>query len=311
MLAEVSPLRLARLHQRAADAIEGVYGTGRDHAEPIAAHRWAASSVDDLAAVVDAQLRAAAAARGRAAMIAAAALVDRAFEAVKAMPPSYAREQREVAAVETMFTIERSWIIQGRGELAGRSEAAARRLGGPVAQQLLLYLQFGAPTDEGIIDDAAPLVQEALGVAAAHPDNARSRLYAHYMAGANHWAAGRIPLAVKHLAECQRAWDEIAPRTVDRQAWASAISMPMNCTGLAAIANALAGDDAAADQLAGPARRPHVHPGDAVHHHQCRTLRGHGVGRRAATSPAPGAGLNAPRRRRPRSASATSRRPPP
>ena len=103
---------------------------------------------------------------------------------------------------ETMFTIERSWIIQGRGELAGRSEAAARRLSGPVARQLLLYLQFGAPTDEGVIDDAVPLVQEALEVAAAHPDNARSRLYAHYMAGANHWAAGRIPLAVEHLAEC-------------------------------------------------------------------------------------------------------------
>jgi hypothetical protein len=79
VLAELSPLRQARLHQRAADAIESAYGTGRDHAEPVAAHRWAASSVDDPAAVVDAQLRAAAVARGRVAMTAAAELVDRAL----------------------------------------------------------------------------------------------------------------------------------------------------------------------------------------------------------------------------------------
>ena len=89
VLADISPLRLARLHQRAADAITAVYGTGRDHAEPIAAHRWAASSVDDPGAVVDAQLRAAAVARGRAAMTTAAELVDRAFEAAKAMPAGH------------------------------------------------------------------------------------------------------------------------------------------------------------------------------------------------------------------------------
>ncbi len=249
VLADLSPLRLARLHQRAADAITAVYGTGRDHAEPIAAHRWAASSVDDPGAVVDAQLRAAAVARGRAAMTAAAELVDRASEAAKAMPPGHERERREVAAVETMFTIERSWFVLGRGELEGRSEAAARRLGGPVGQQLLLYLQFGFPTDEGVIDDALPLVREALAVAAAHPDNARSRVYAHYMAGANHWAAGRIPAAGEHLAEARRAWDEIAPRSGDRQARATAISLPMNLVGVSAIVAALTGDDDLRDDL--------------------------------------------------------------
>jgi hypothetical protein len=148
-----------------------------------------------------------------------------------------------------MFTIERSWFVLGRGELAGRSEAAARRLSGPVGQQLLLYLQFGYPTDEGVIDDALPLVREALALAAAHPDNARSRVYAHYMAGANHWAAGRIPAASEHLAEARRAWDEIAPRDGDRLARATAISLPMNLAGVSAIAAALAGDDALRDEL--------------------------------------------------------------
>jgi DNA-binding SARP family transcriptional activator len=249
VLADLSPLRLARLHQRAADAITAVYGTGRDHAEPIAAHRWAASSVDDPGAVVDAQLRAAAVARGRAAMTAAAELVERAFEAAKAMPAGHERERREVSAVETMFTIERSWLVLGRGELAGRSEAAARRLTGPVGHQLLLYLQFGLPTDEGVIDDAAPLVREALEVAAAHPDNARSRLYAHYMAGANHWAAGRIAPASEHLRRSREAWEEIAPYAADRQTWATAVSLPMNVAGVAAITAALAGDDALRDEL--------------------------------------------------------------
>jgi hypothetical protein len=251
VVADISPLRLARLHQRAADAIADVYGSGRDHAEPIAAHRWAASSVDDPGAVVDAQLRAAAVARGRAAMTTAADLVDRAFEAAKAMPAGPAREQREVTAVETMFTIERSWLVMGRGELAGRSEAAARRLGGPVGQQLLLYLRFGTPTDEGVIDDAAPLVREALDIAAAHPDNARSRLYAHYMAGANHWAAGRIAPAGHHLAEARQAWEEIAPHRGDRSAWATSISLPLNVAGVGAITAALAGDGALVAELVG------------------------------------------------------------
>ena len=50
VLAELSPLRLARLHQRAADAIEAVHGADADHAEPIAWHRRAAVAVDDPAA---------------------------------------------------------------------------------------------------------------------------------------------------------------------------------------------------------------------------------------------------------------------
>ena len=102
-----------------------------------------------------------------------------------------------------------------------------------------------------MIDDAAPLVRDALDIAAAHPDNARSRLYAHYMAGANHWAAGRISPAGQHLAEARRAWEEIAPRRGDRQTWATSISLPLNVAGVSAITAALAGDGALVAELIG------------------------------------------------------------
>ncbi len=243
VLDDLSPLRLARLHQRAAAAIERVFGDERDQAEPVAAHRWAAAAVDDPAVVVDAQLRAAVVARSRAAMTGAAALIQRAFDAALAMPSGPERERREEAALELMFSLERSWLVIGRGELAGRTQAAAQRLGTPIARQIVHFLHFGPPADEGRVSDAEPIARLSLELAAA-TGLPKSWVFAHYMAGVHDWLVGRLSTSVEHFAACAAAWSELAPPALDRPAWATAIFMPTNVLGLGAVVHALTGRDA-------------------------------------------------------------------
>ena len=68
VLAELSPLRLARLHHRAAEAIIATRGDGPDEAEPIAHHRLAAAAMTDPVVVATAAVRASDVARWRSAL---------------------------------------------------------------------------------------------------------------------------------------------------------------------------------------------------------------------------------------------------
>src|SRR4029078_4661215 len=100
---EFPRLTPAPLTCRFADPTEELFGNDRDHAEPIAAHRWAARSIDDPLRVADAQLRAAESARLHTAHSRADELIDRALVATQSAPTGTARLNREIVAVETML----------------------------------------------------------------------------------------------------------------------------------------------------------------------------------------------------------------
>ena len=86
VLAQLTPLRRARLHHRAAEALLATRGEGPDQAEPIAYHRLAAVTVADPVVAARAAIRASDVARWRGALDAADALAERALEALTHLP---------------------------------------------------------------------------------------------------------------------------------------------------------------------------------------------------------------------------------
>ena len=76
MLAQVTPLRRARLHHRAAEALLSTWGQGPDQAEPIAYHRLASVAVADPVIAARAAIRASDVARWRGALDAADELAE-------------------------------------------------------------------------------------------------------------------------------------------------------------------------------------------------------------------------------------------
>jgi hypothetical protein len=143
VLSDLSPLRRARLHQRAADAIEAVFGADFDHAEPIAAHRWAAAAVDDPLRVTDA-LRAAEVARRHSALDAVEELLDRTVEAARRLPAGPVREDREIDAMERLLHIETVCNFMSR-DLPG----FAARIEDIAARQLATFVRWSVITRAG------------------------------------------------------------------------------------------------------------------------------------------------------------------
>ena len=144
LLADLSTLQAARLHLRAAEATESMFGADRDHAEPIAAHRWAARAIDDPLRVADALLRAAESARLHTAHARADELIDRALTILQSAPTGTARLNREIVAVETMLRVEtaRSFMVDSLDRIADRIDELARRTGSEAARILALFTRW-------------------------------------------------------------------------------------------------------------------------------------------------------------------------
>ena len=100
VLAQLTPLRRARLHHRAAEALLATYGSGPDIVEPIAHHRLASLPVGDALVAAHAAVRAADAARWRAALDRGDELAERALEVLSTQPRSQAVSDIEIEALE-------------------------------------------------------------------------------------------------------------------------------------------------------------------------------------------------------------------
>ncbi len=205
LLAELSPLRSARLHLRAAAAIEDVFGADRDHAEPIAAHRWAARAIDDPLRVADALLRAAESARVHTAHARADELVERALTATQTAPNGAARVNREIAAVETMLRVEtaRSFMVDSLDRIADRIDEVARRDDSDVARVLGLFTRW-AKINTSPLATVAVYAREAAALAERSGSPYVFVLGTH-VAASQHWYAGDIAAAVALYIRCMDA----------------------------------------------------------------------------------------------------------
>lgn len=243
VLADLSPLRLARLHVRAADAIEATYGTDRDHAEPIAAHRWAAAGVEQPLRLVDALTRAGDVARRRGAFDAAEDLLTRALDACRRLPTGAAREDREIEALEQLLTIDsvRHFMSEDLDGRAARIDEVARANDSDAARTLATFVRWSVVNQSRFAETEA--ITAAALAAAEHSRTPYVQLLAHYMAGVQCWATGRIPRACRHFEVALGVRDGAQEAEVP-------VRLPgVDLAGLAALAFELAGDHDRADAL--------------------------------------------------------------
>lgn len=243
VLADQSPLRLARLHQRAADAIERVHGAGGDHAEPIAWHRHAARTVDEPARVAAALILAGDVARARAALDRSEELLHLALDAVRQVPPGQQRSLLEVSAVESLLSVETLRSFMG-GELlalAARVEEMAERNESPALRQLTHFTRFSRVNALGprAVDDDA---RAALALAEQALDP-YSVVLGRYVAGTHAWLSGRTMEALEHFQAALEAPGE----PVDDAEAAAHRTPRATVPSMAAIAAQLAGDDELAE----------------------------------------------------------------
>jgi DNA-binding SARP family transcriptional activator len=143
VLAQLTPLRRARLHHRAAEALLATRGDGPDQAEPIAHHRLAAVAVADPLLAARSAIRASDVARWRGALDAADALAERALEVLTDLPRSPAVEDVEVEALEAIAAAAyRRDTPDAKEAVAARVLALAERTGNDAARALGLFLNW-------------------------------------------------------------------------------------------------------------------------------------------------------------------------
>lgn len=243
VLADLSALRLARLHLRAADAIEHVHGLDLDHAEPIAWHRLAAAAIDDPATVTRTLTLAGDVARARSAFELSEELLGHALEVARRIPRGPQRIALEISALESLLSVEtlRSFMGLHLDDLAARIDEVADRNDSAPMHQLANFTRWSAINSEGPVG-TEPIVAAALELAERAGDPYTVAL-GHYMAGSQNWMSGRLAEGREHYRLAMAA--QHAAATSDPPIHTPRTTVP----GLAAIAAQVAGDDAAADEL--------------------------------------------------------------
>ncbi len=243
VLAELSPLRLARMHRRAADAIEAVYGADFDHAEPIAWHRLSALSVDDPERVALALVLAGDVARIRSSYDRSEELLNEALEVALRLAPGPARAAIEVSAMESLLSLEtlRSFMGSDLEQIADRIDAFASRNESAALRELAMFTRWST------INALGPASTEEHARRALAEAERSDDLYVivlgEYVAASQALLAGRNDEACEHFAGCMDAEDTAAARVPP-------VRTPLpTVAGMAAMAEQLAGRDEQADRL--------------------------------------------------------------
>lgn len=244
VLSEVTSLRLARLHQRAAEALVSLHGDGADVAEPVAFHRLAAASVADPVVVARAAIRASDVARWRNALDTAELLAERALEVLTGVPRTAEVQALEVEALEAIVSVEYRREGDANFELlAERVERFAERARSDSAAALALFLRWGAVDDTPDLSTVAASTARAREIA----DRAVDRyaiVTSRYMLGSYATLLGHLDEAAEHLAI---AFDAVGvPDPDHRPDHVPLVLLPV----VAGILCALRGDAAAAREHA-------------------------------------------------------------
>lgn len=199
VLAEVSTLRLARLHHRAAEAIAATRGDGPDEAEPIAFHRLAAATIADPVVTARAAVRAADVARWRNAPDASDTLAERALAVLGGAPRSPAAAAVEAEALEALVS-----AAYRRGDAASVARVTRRvaeqveRTGSDAARALGLFLGWGRVDDADDLASLAPEVEQARALAERTTDR-YATVVSRFMVGSHALLSGRAEEAEREL----------------------------------------------------------------------------------------------------------------
>jgi DNA-binding SARP family transcriptional activator len=210
VLADVSPLRLARLHHRAADAIVAVHGDGPDEAEPVAHHRLAARSFADPVGVAKAAVRAADVARWRGALDAADDWAEQALEALSGTSRTAASAAVEVEALESIVSAAtRRDDPDAIARAAARAQHVADSTGSESARALALFLRWG--DIDGAEDiRALPGMDEAHRLAGSATES-YAIVTTRYMLASYAFLTGALDEAAEHLEVAAVASGAVGP----------------------------------------------------------------------------------------------------
>jgi DNA-binding SARP family transcriptional activator len=200
VLAEVTSLRLARLHQRAADALVTLYGDGADVAEPVAFHRLAGTAVADPVVVARAAIRASDVARWRNALDTAELLAEKAIEVLAGVVRTAEVQALEVEALEAIVSVEYRREGDANFErLAERVEQFAERARSDSAASLALFLRWGAVDETRDLSTVAASTARARAIAERAVDR-YAIVTSRYMLCSYATLLGHLDEAAEHLA---------------------------------------------------------------------------------------------------------------
>lgn len=233
VLAEISVLRLARLHNRVADAILAVHGDGADQAEPVAYHRLAAAAFTDPIVVATAAVRAADVARWRSALEAADRLADQALAVLAGVPRTPQVSAIEVDALEAIVSAEYRRTGDTYTErVAARVHEVADRTGSDAARALSLFLIWGPIDETTDLTTIADVVEQARQLASRTTDS-YAIVTTEYMVGSYALLSGRIDEADEHLKRAIVASG--APHPDDRPEHVPLVLLPVIAGMVAAM----------------------------------------------------------------------------
>ena len=253
VLADLSALRVARLHARCALALRNRYGRSADHAEPIAHHVLHASGLVDSVEAVASVLVAADVAASRGAHQRADDLLEAMSRLLLDEPASPARDAAELSIV--LRRIRLRLVVRGFGlvelsELVARAEVLAASTGGWT--DLCEALCAAAVTSVGAGDTAGArrLARRAVDLA----EQSRDPGLVHDA----HQALARVAFNTGRLEEARAALD-VCLTTIHEHDLVdggngSSVAPRWFSVGLAGFAASIAGDSPAAQALADECR---------------------------------------------------------
>ena len=253
VLADLSPLRVARLHARCALALRNRYGLNADHAEPIAHHVLHASGLVDSLDAAAAVVVAADVAASRGAHQRADELLEAMSQLALDDPASTARDATELRIV--LRRIRLRLVVRGFGlpelpALASRAESLAASTGRWTDLCEALCAAAVTAVGAGDADGAWRLAQRAVDLAetSGDPDLVHD---AHQALARVAFNTGRLKDSREELDVCLRTIHE---HDLVDGADRSSVAPRWFSVGLAGFAAAIAGDSAMAHALADECR---------------------------------------------------------
>ncbi|MCB0997722.1 MAG: AAA family ATPase [Acidimicrobiales bacterium] len=200
VLAGLPALRLARLHQRAADAMSAVHGDAADVAEPIAHHRLAASSFADPVTVARAAVRASDVARWRNALDTAEWFVERALSVLDGVPRTAELALAELEALEALIgaAVRRQDPVVF-AQVTDRVRRHGETTGSDAATALAGFLEWDIDESTDLVDGEVSRLYHGAAALLARTADPQAQVIAAYMVASYEMLVGRLDDAERHV----------------------------------------------------------------------------------------------------------------
>ncbi|HZG95679.1 MAG TPA: hypothetical protein VEZ46_13315, partial [Mycobacteriales bacterium] len=242
-LAEVSSLRMARLHARVAEAIGAVTGDSDDSAEIVAGHLWAAAGVVGPAVAADALMRAAEVAVRRTAYETADDLLSRALQLRRAAGGSREASEAELLTTVRLVSLRRARHGYSRAYDAtvvlDRADDLARRSGRQDLYLGLLLAQWGAAGTSGDMPTQERLAQRILALSEQSSDPV-VRLVGQSAWGVSCWHLGRMREADARMVAVEAVVPELSEDDLARMGELDAASLFLSfCVHVRVVAGSI------------------------------------------------------------------------